>query len=223
MSVFRLLDSREHVMVWDEKVPEKRLIEKLLWQAWKVTPSKQNFMPYSIAVLGPDKEEEKTKLKHLSMLNKKMTNERTHPGHTEEGHNINFSYEGAPYILVYSQRAPCKPNPYIQNMVDNENDFYEQMHDTPIHLRGMIRTTALEVGLFAGHLSTLALEQGLRTNYICCFPNEVEDWHPLPIIKHKPLLIQCIGYCKHPRRNARSYEHLVKDTKPQPEELITWI
>ena len=59
MDALELLDKRRHVKVYSLKDPGKELIEKLLWKAWKVTPSKNNFMPYHCNVLGPEREQEK--------------------------------------------------------------------------------------------------------------------------------------------------------------------
>ena len=42
MDALELLDKRRHVKVYSLKDPGKELIEKLLWKAWKVTPSKNN-------------------------------------------------------------------------------------------------------------------------------------------------------------------------------------
>ena len=56
MTQLDLLDERRHVKVYDgESIPDKELIEKILWRAWKVTPSKNNFMPYHVNVLGPER------------------------------------------------------------------------------------------------------------------------------------------------------------------------
>ena len=52
MTQLDLLDERRHVKVYDgESIPDKELIEKILWRAWKVTPSKNNFMPYQQMIL----------------------------------------------------------------------------------------------------------------------------------------------------------------------------
>ena len=60
MSTFDLLEKRRHVRTYKtDKHPPKELIEKLLWKTWKTTPSKNNFMPYNVHVLGPDKANEK--------------------------------------------------------------------------------------------------------------------------------------------------------------------
>ena len=76
-------------MAYDtEDIPEKQLIEDLLWKAWKVTPSKNNFMPYHCNVLGPDKVKEKHSIWKKSQQNKKEINEHNIEDHKEEGQQI---------------------------------------------------------------------------------------------------------------------------------------
>ena len=74
------LDKRRHIMKFSDVAPAKELIEELLWKAWKVTPSKNNFMPYQVNVLGPDKQAEKISVWNKSKKNKKRTNEEQIPG-----------------------------------------------------------------------------------------------------------------------------------------------
>lgn len=43
MKHFDLLETkRKHVKTYSDKVPEKELIERSLWKAWKTSPSKNN-------------------------------------------------------------------------------------------------------------------------------------------------------------------------------------
>ena len=88
-------------MEFSEEAPDKKIIEDILWKAWKVTGSKNNFMPYQVNVLGPDKVEEKLNIWNKSKANKKMTNETQIPGAEEndftewddgDGTNIYFDH-----------------------------------------------------------------------------------------------------------------------------------
>ena len=74
--IFHVLKNRRHVNEYDtDNIPEKQVIEDLLWKSWKVTPSKNNFMPYHCNVLGPDKVEEKNKIKLISAIHKDRTDQ----------------------------------------------------------------------------------------------------------------------------------------------------
>ena len=59
MNTYDLLHKRHHVRRYNDKVPDKKLIEKALWQAWKTTPTKNNAMPYKVFVFGPEHKKEK--------------------------------------------------------------------------------------------------------------------------------------------------------------------
>lgn len=231
MDAFTLIHKRKHIHKFDTvNIPKKYVIEECLWKAWKVTPSKQNFMPYSIAVLGPDKRYEKEILWNLSRKHQKSINEENAgkilgiKGHKEEGNNPNFLYlETAPYILIISQRV-CKPNPYIQKRIDEENIHYEQMHSDSQNIRDMMKTSAFEAGLFVANLWTFLLEHNIDLNVSACFPPSRHNWGELSnILEHPPIMVCAIGYCQTPRRNNLTKEKFKLDLKPEPEEIIQWI
>ena len=221
MDLLQLLDSRKHVHRFKEDVPPRDDIEEILSKAWRVTPSKNNFMPYEITILGPDAKQEKLALLNLCKANKKFVNENATKGHTEDGDNVNFLYlKDAPYTIIFSQRV-CEPSPFIQRTINNENDYFEQMHELDLSVTAV--PAAVEVGLFAANLSAFALEKGIQVNYNGCFPNRVENWGTLPIIKHNPLLIGAMGYCSIPRRNKVTEQYLADDLKPNLKEMLKWI
>ena len=221
MDILTFLDNRKHVRIWDEKIPAKDTIDNVLWKAWKVTPSKQNFMPYYVSVLGPDRIKEKHLIHGLSCKNKIFVNENANQGWTEPGGNPDYDYiKTAPYLIVFSQRV-CKPNKYIQWATNNLNDHFEQMHEHG--LENIMRTTAVEVGIFGAHLTAFCIEEGLDTAYTCCFPSNVKDWAEIPIIKYNPMLIMGIGYCKKSRRELLNPKLSELDKKPEPEEIIKWV
>jgi hypothetical protein len=225
MDLLELLDKRKHVYKFNDQVPPKDLIEDLLYKAWKVTPSKNNFMPYHVNVLGPDQKELKKEVHALSMFNKKRTNERANvnniPNFTEEGQNPNFTfYESVPYLLIFSQRV-AEPNTYIAEAIVDMNDIYEQMHED---MFGQIQTTTcVEIGIFKANLTAFALEQGLDTTCIKCYPAEIEAWEKFPFLEGPVMLIVGIGYSEKSRKDIMSEEQILKDPKPEPETIIKWI
>ena len=220
--ILNLLNRRQHVFMYDtENTPEKKLIEDLLWKAWKVTPSKNSFMPYHCNVLGPDKVNEKHSIWQKSMMNKKQINEKEIKDHKEDGYNPYFKHlSSAPYLLVFTQRV-CKPNAYYQRSID-EGDYFEQTDSKKVE--SMIRTTATEVGMFMANLSAFALEKGLDTSTIACFPySNLKAWSDLPWVKYPVVLLGSIGKAKLYRRNRMGQEERKMDMKPEPEEVIKWI
>ena len=61
------LEQRHHVLRYKEENVPDDVLSKLLYKAWKVSPSKNNFMPYAVNVLGPG-----DKRKKLRWLNSNL-------------------------------------------------------------------------------------------------------------------------------------------------------
>ena len=223
MTQLQLLNKRQHVMAYDtDDVPEKQLIEDLLWKAWKVTPSKNNFMPYHCNVLGPERVAEKHSIWMKSVKNKKEINEKNIKDHKEDGYNPYFEHlSTAPYLLVFTQRV-CEPNEYYRKTIE-KGDYYEQMHEDQIS--SMLRTTAVEVGMWMANLSAFALEKGLNTSTIACFPyrEDNSEWEDLPWVEHPVVLLGSIGKAKQYRRESMNEIQKKDDQKPEPETIIKWI
>jgi|TARA_B100001094_G_scaffold332604_1_gene405408 hypothetical protein len=223
MTQLQLLNRRQHVMSYDtDNVPEKQLIEDLLWKAWKVTPSKNNFMPYHCNVLGPERVAEKHSIWMKSVKNKKEINETNIKNHKEDGYNPYFEHlSTAPYLLVFTQRV-CEPNEYYRKTIE-KGDYYEQMHEDQIS--SMLRTTAVEVGMWMANLSVFALEKDLNTSTIACFPyrEDNSEWEDLPWVEHPVVLLGSIGKAKQYRRESMNEIQKKDDQKPEPETVIKWI
>ena len=87
MDAYKLLSKRNHIHRYKEdKIPPKELIDDLLYKAWKTTPSKNNFMPYHVNVLGPEHVDEKASITKKCMANKKEINEDKIPKHYSKEH-----------------------------------------------------------------------------------------------------------------------------------------
>ena len=169
MDAYELLSKRNHIHKYKEdKIPPKELIDDLLYKAWKTTPSKNNFMPYHVNVLGPEHVDEKASITKKCMANKKEINEDKIPKHYSKEHGDKWEEDGsnpsfihintAPYVLVFTQRI-CEPNPFYARAI-RKGDFYEQMHEE--YIGEINRTTSVEIGWFMAHLTALALEQGYK-------------------------------------------------------------
>ena len=218
-NLLHLLAKRQHVYAYDtENIPEKQLIEDILWKAWKVTPSKNNFMPYHVNVLGPDKVEEKHKIWLKSAVYKDST-DKTHSKHLKDKNPYLKQLSSAPYLLLFTQRV-CEPNEYYRKTIEI-GDYYEQMHED--ELDNIVDTTHLEVGMWMSNLSAFALEKGLNTSIIKCYQSAVSNWKDFPYIKYPVICIATIGKAKTLRREVLNDIEKKDDKKPEPEEIIKWV
>jgi hypothetical protein len=227
MDVLELLNRRKHVTKFSNVVPPKELIEKVLWKSWKVTPSKQNFMPYSINVLGPNNISEKQKVLNLSRFNKKRVNEKANINNienfSEDGYNANFEFlASVPYLLICSQRV-CEPNAYISKSIKDKNDIFEQMYE---HLlEDAMKTASTEVGMFKSNLTAFCLEEKLDISCISCTPQNPKFWQEvgLEFVKYPVILLIGIGYCEQSRQENLNQKQKMDDLKPEVETIINWI
>lgn len=226
MNLLELLDKRRHVWHFDtEHIPSEDVVRECLYNAWKVTPSKNNFMPYHVNVIGPEDREYKEEVHRLSRMNKKRTNERANvnniPNYKEDGSNPNFTfYDTVPYLLIISQRV-CEPNPYIAGAIVENNDIYEQMHE---HLFEDVHGTAcIEAGMFMGKATAFLLQKGIDTTYIKCYPSELSAWKNLPFVEGPVVLIAGLGYCKRARRENMNDLQKKNDYKPEPEQIVRFV
>jgi hypothetical protein len=222
MNLLDFLDRRKHVREFHNDIPGKELIETVLWKTWKVTPSKNNFMPYNIYVLGPDKKAEKESIWRKCCSNKKKTNEKETPGHTEDGVNPNFAaVKNNPYMLIISQTVR-PPNEYYRQMIEQFDDFFEQMH--PRCVNKVASATSLEIGMFAANLSAFCTEEDLDISYTCAIPNDLAAWRDMPFLEYQPLLLITIGYCKESLQDSYARNGLGKyDKKPEFNEVVHWV
>ena len=179
-------------------------------------------MPYHCNVLGPERVAEKHSIWMKSVKNKKEINEANIKDHKEDGYNPYFEHlSTAPYLLVFTQRV-CEPNEYYRKTIE-KGDYYEQMHEDQIS--SMLRTTAVEVGMWMANLSAFALEKGLNTSTIACFPyrEDNSEWEDLPWVEHPVVLLGSIGKAKQYRRESMNEIQKKDDQKPEPETIIKWI
>ena len=105
-----VLKYRRHVIEFEDEIPDKELVNSLLQRTWKVTPSKNNFMAYTVHVFTS----KSTKNLIYNMCNA-----------NEEKLNANNTTEGqykciltAPYVLLFTQRLEDKPNKQQQKLID---------------------------------------------------------------------------------------------------------
>ena len=227
MNTYDLLEKRKHVRKYDLNAsPPKELINELLWKTWKTTPSKNNFMPYSVHVLGPDKEEEKILVWNKSVMNhQRMEDDAAKNGYIKQPQNMaNPYYEHVKYnsyLLVFSSRVCDEPNEYYRKQIENGH-FAEQLY--PEWVDRIADTACVEVGMFISNLTMFCMEKDIDVSYTSCFPRQVSKWQDVPYVKYRPLLLMSLGYAERYRR--QDLEDLGvshEDVKPEMNEVIKWI
>jgi len=222
--MYDILDKRKHVVNYDlENYPSSDIVTDILQKAWKVTPSKNNFMPYNVNVLGPEHAVYKE-----SIWNKVVGNHfRMEEIGEEQGHikkasgKVNPYYEHIrynPYLLVFSSRVCKEANPFYTKQIE-KGHFAEQMY--PEWVERIVDSTAIEVGLFAQNTAALCLEQDIDYSFTSCFPRDLKQWADIPFVEYRVLLLMTIGYGSYYRRQKAEKEGWsVHDYKPSFETVV---
>ena len=245
MGIVDTYEKRHHVFEYEKKNIPDELVNELLYKAWKITPSKNNFMPYQVSVIGPNQQDIKDEVWKMCAFNHKRIEEdrferkdgdgieyTTQTGKKAEyKFNINKAYNHVRYnshLLVFSARV-CKPNKYMERMIEEEGHYAEQCEIKEV--LELARTTSFECGLFAAHLAGICIEHGIDISYNHCFPGQRNAWEHMPFLwydkenKHaKVFLNMSMGYAKFYRHQwLKNKAKKGEDIKPEMEEVVKWI
>jgi len=237
MSIFDTMEKRHHVVKYKpEPVPDK-LMKELLYKAWKISPSKNNFMPYQVSVLGPNRQEEKKKIWDMTVGNHIHYEEignataNKHLVHKYK-FKINPNYEHVRFnshLLVFTSRVCPEPNEFYKRMVEEEGHFAEQCELDQV--LDCAEATSVEVGLFASHLSGLCIENGIDVSFCACIRKNEKLWKEFPYLWYdkekqyaRVLLVMSVGYGDFYRYEVMQTNKTVnQDVKPEIDKVVKWI
>lgn len=219
-----ILKNRKNVKEFDTTaVIPQELIEQLLRRAWKVTPSKNNFMPYTIHVLGPDQQEYKNCLYNICLGNEgKADGVDTAVRYQQSNSRPQYSnILTCSYALIFAMRHEYEPNPYQLDAISRGYFFEAMDYDHPNRLHSV---ASLEAGLFADAFSAMCLENNIDVSYTLCFKHKMTEWQTLPFVKEEPVLILTVGKGK-----IYSYDIAVKkgtadlNRRPDFERIVNFV
>lgn len=219
-----ILAKRKHVMEFDTfaKPPPRSLIDELLQRAWKVTPSKNNFMPYKINVLGPQHQAEKDHLYQKS-LNSEVYANSHNPIKDAPDQLSNPAYAciaSCAYLLVFTDRYEDQPNPF-QQKAWNDGVFHAPMTEEGV--RSIGETVALEVGLFATALAGLCVENDIDVSYTLNFRRNLDVWEDTWFINRRPMLFMSLGKAKVYREDLKKQGMYKGDLRPDYHRIVEFL
>ena len=238
--IYNTFLKRKHVIEYrKDKIPEKKVIEDCLWKAWHMTPSKQNYYPYKVNILGSESkfDDEKLKVWDKAMHNHHNVEERAlRKGQIDQSpKKVNTTYQhlsDAPYVVVITSRVvpSGKTNAWNKKCIAEDGHFSEPEFEDQI--LNLSQATSVEVGLFIASLTGLLVEKGIDITYTQCFPKDVKKWHDLDFVTTLPLLTCSIGYGKYYQKewmqtngpdpeNGKSNWDM--DRKADFEDVINWV
>ena len=230
-----------YIMEYDtEDVPDIRLIKQALHESWNTTPSKQNFMPYNIFVLGPEDKKIKELIYYNAVAQEYATNH--HRYNIDESdtiaiekamidHRISVQYANlktAPYVLICTQRIETILNPFNQNLA-NRGWNYEQAESSwtkdPKLKNRAYGLSFLEIGMFVHSFSNLCLMHGIDVSYTRCLPTDMDFWSnpEFNFLETPPQLIVTAGKGKQSRREHFPDANHGIDYRPDFERVVKFI
>jgi hypothetical protein len=221
---YETLKNRRYVLEYDEsaEIAESQ-IEFLLQKTWSVTPSKNNFMPYTVHVLGPKHK----KYKELVFLNcasneglidnvKDPLSLRYSKNPPKYSNILNCSY-----LLIFTMRLEDKPNEYQQMLINRGHKYEAVKNET---LNDIYSSTSLEVGLFADALSGMCLEKEIDVSFTGCFHRDLSYWKNIPFVNRKPILLMTLGKAKsYYRENVHEDNMINKDYRPDYNRIVNFV
>ena len=203
---------------------DPEFILNALKAAWLETPSKNNFMPYKVHVLGPEFAEEKEEIYWLCLGNETKANgnivtDRVQLKQYEQTHDRPHYYNicSAEYVLIFTQRVENKLNKYQQSLVD-KGYVYEQMATDGPKKENARKNAYLEIGMFSTNFAGICLNNGIDISHTLCFPGDKKNWPPeyFSFIDSHPMLIMTVGKGK----VYRTAEQQSIDPKPDFDRVV---
>jgi len=210
-----------------------RKIKNCLDYAWRYTPSKNNFMNYSVFVLGPNEHERKQLIYDKCLRQQSTANGnpistiddlRKYEKKLEESDKIPFfaSIKSAPYVLIYTHRVADKINSYQQENMDNGNVYEQTFPQGTDKYHAASLLSRIEIGMFAANFSNKCFENQIDVSFILCMPTELEAWTEpeWDFITDSPVLIQLAGRGESFRRDFIDEN---TDLKPNFGEIVKFL
>lgn len=216
----KILEKRKYVMDYNKTITiDKSIINDLLYKAWKVTPSKNNFMPYKVHVVGPKQAGTKHKIYKKCLANESRGDDTDAKRRYTKDNLPNYrNILSCSHLLVFTLRHESDPNPFQKWLIDRGHN-YPAADENRIHECYSI--AMLEVGLFAAAFGALCLEQDIDNSFTGCFPSELKKWQDIPFVDQTPLLLMTVGKGEVYRRDIIQYtEHEKDDWKPNFEKVV---
>ena len=171
--------NRKHVDAYDNSVDIEKEVIQSFNEAWKVTPSKQNFMPYLIHVIGPDAQEWKDKLYAVCLRNESNVDNVTDKELMKRYEHSSISHPVFPMSRSIITKRLIQTKYSMKRL---EKGFLV-----------VGNLVSFEVGLFCNALQYYLLQKNIDSCYTGCFRNNKENWKTLPFVTETPIMIMTIG------------------------------
>lgn len=199
-------------------------IYNILKETWRITPSKNNFMPYSVYLLGTDKQDLKDAAYKLCIKNESSSNgieniDILRDYETDKPQYWNIT--NCSYLLLFTPRVETELNPWQQDRSKNGNKFDQTQ---PHRMEGTFANRCIEIGMFSTIFASMCLEKDIDISHTMCIPSNLEDWHKsgFDFLEYAPILLMTAGKgIKYRLPSINEIENL--DFKPDFTKIVNFL
>ena len=215
-----LLKNRKYVSKYDTDANiSESLIDSLLEKTWRVTPSKNNFMPYTIHVLGPRHQKYK-ELVFQHCLTAEGNFDNVEDVLKERHQNKPPNYANilnCSYLFIFTMRLETQLNQQQQDAVKSGHRYLAANRS---RLDELLPIASLEVGMFINTFSALCLEHNIDTSLTGCFSHNIKKWKAIPFVKRTPIIIMTAGKAKIYRQDFARENY---ELRPNYERIVNFV
>ena len=211
---------RKHVVRYKSDVIPDHMVKHLLEKTWQLTSSKNNYMPYSVHVLGPDKGAQKIKIYEKCIERQNENENNANKNKIDLGWNYNHVKHNS-HLLIFTTRV-CEPNLYNKRQI-RQGHFASEINEEIVN--DLSSTCApIEVGMFAQNLTNFCMLEDIDVSFCVCFSKRRQDWKEFPFIKNTLVMMMSLGYGrlyywdKLKNLGVRPKDNL----KPEIDEVVKW-
>ena len=198
-------------------VPQS-VIDDLLQRTWKVTPSKNNFMPYKLHVLGPQHQDLKDKVYEKALKHQDDQDHLTVPAlKMPRFHNIVSCH----YLLIFTQRVEDQPNAHQQELIALGRNYTQT---DPNKLGEHYGNALLEIGMFCNTFAALCIESKMDISYTLCFPKQLDQWQDdgFEFLDQVPIFIMTAGKAQTYLQDEYTKKELL-DLRPNYDRIVNFV
>jgi hypothetical protein len=204
-----MFEQRKQVKWYDEsRIPDKSIIVSALEDAYRLTASKQNLIPYKVYAVAEN-----------SSINQALYNvsQDVLPVNST---SRNYNLLTAPYQFIYTVRL-AGGNAAVESNATVGHD-QPPMDPDVYKTRSVIKNTNIEIGMHATVLTELLLGHGIDVSYTLCFPSNMPNenaWkvNGLTFLEDEVQFIVSAGYAI-----VDKYYESPED-KPDYRAVVQWV
>jgi len=214
-----VLKHYKYVKTYDRSrdVPQS-VIDDLLQRTWKVTPSKNNFMPYKLHVLGPQHQDLKDKVYEKALKHQDDQDHLIVPSlKIPRFHNIVSCH----YLLIFTQRVEDQPNVHQQELIALGRNYTQT---DPNKLGEHYSNALLEIGMFCNTFAGLCIESKMDISYTLCFPKQLDQWQDdgFEFLDQVPIFIMTAGKAQTYLQDEYTKKELL-DLRPNYDRIVNFV